>query len=105
MVIIVGLLLALYVTKIRLDDLNAEYKSIQEQIQRNNKRKPSFKSDTRTACKSQKRNLPAFRNRIAASRTNVGKIQDDMDKQNRNLDNRYRILGKYQDKCHCPKPK
>jgi Tfp pilus assembly protein PilO len=85
MVIIVGLFWLYMSTKIRLDDLNAEYKGIQSRYNEITSTNQSLKAIQEQLAIA-KTEFARIQNRIAASRTNVGKIQGDMDKTKRNLD-------------------
>ncbi len=85
MVIIVGLFWLYMSTKIRLDDLNAEYKGIQSRYNEMTSTNQSLKAIQEQLAIA-KMEFARIQHRIAASKINVGKIQGDMDKTKRNLD-------------------
>lgn len=85
MVIIVGLFWLYMSTKTKLDDLNAEYKNIQNRYNEMASTNQSLKAMQEQLVIA-KAELARIQNRIATSRTNVGKIRDDLNKTKQNLD-------------------
>jgi hypothetical protein len=85
MVIIVGLFWLYMDAKTKLDDLNAEHKSIQSRYNEMTSRNQSLKA-TQEQLVSAKTEFARIQNRIAASRTDMEKIQGDLNKTKRNFD-------------------
>ena len=85
MVIIVGLFWLYMSTKTRLDDLNAEYKSIQNKYNEMTSTNQSLKT-MQEQLAGAKAEFARIQNRIAVSRTDIGKIQGDLNKTKQNLD-------------------
>jgi septal ring factor EnvC (AmiA/AmiB activator) len=85
MVIIVGLFWLYMSTKTKLDDLNAEYKSIQSRYNEMTSTNQSLKAMQEQLVIA-KAEFARIQNRIAASRTDMEKTQGDLNKTKRNLD-------------------
>ncbi len=85
MVIIVGLFWLYMSTKIKLDDLNAEYKIIQNKYNEMTSTHQSLQS-MQEQIVSAKAEFARIQNRIAASKTDMEKIQGDLSKTKQNLD-------------------
>ena len=85
MVIIVGIFWLYMDAKTKLDDLNAEYKSIQKRYNELTSENQSLKA-MQEQLVGAKAEFARIQNRIAASRTDMEKIQGDLDKTKQNLD-------------------
>jgi prefoldin subunit 5 len=85
MVIIVALFWLYMSTKTKLDDLNAEYKSIQSRYNEMTSTNQSLK-EIQEQLVSAKAEFARIQNRIASSRTDMEKIQGDLNKTKRNFD-------------------
>ena len=79
MVIIVGLFWLYMIPKTKLDDLNAEYKSIQNRYNEMTSAHQSLKA-MQEQLVSAKAEFARIQNRIAASKTDMEKIQGDLNK-------------------------
>jgi len=85
-IIIVTSVFWLYMdTKIKLDNLNAEYTNIQKRYNELNSENRSLKG-MQEQLVGAKAEFARIQNRIAASRTDIGKIQGDLNKTKQNLD-------------------
>ncbi|MGB7581884.1 MAG: hypothetical protein WBL85_05495 [Sedimentisphaerales bacterium] len=85
MVIIVGLFWLYMDAKTKLDDLTAEYKSIQNRYNEMTRTNQSLKA-MQEQLVSAKAEFASIQNRIAASKTDMEKIQGDLNKTKQNLD-------------------
>jgi 5-bromo-4-chloroindolyl phosphate hydrolysis protein len=85
MVIIVGLFWLYMSAKTRLDDLNAEYKSIQSKYNEMTSTNQNLKA-MQEQLVGAKAEFTRIQNRITASRTDMEKIQSDLIKTKRNFD-------------------
>jgi Tfp pilus assembly protein PilO len=85
MVIIVGLFWLYMSTKTKLDDLNVEYKIIQNRYNEMAGTHQSLQT-MQEQLVSVKAEFARIQNRIAASRTDMEKIQGDLNKTKKNLD-------------------
>jgi len=85
-IIIVTSVFWLYMdTKIKLDNLNAEYTNIQKRYNELTSENRSLKG-MQEQLVGTKAEFARIQNRIAASRTDIGKIQGDLNKTKQNLD-------------------
>jgi septal ring factor EnvC (AmiA/AmiB activator) len=85
MVIVVGLFWLYMATKTKLDDLSAEYTSIQKRYNDLTSANQSLKA-MQEQLVGAKVEFARIQNRIAASRTDMEKIQGDLNKTKRNFD-------------------
>ncbi|MGD0573001.1 MAG: hypothetical protein ABSB11_08265 [Sedimentisphaerales bacterium] len=85
MVIIVGIFWLYMDAKTKLDDLTAEYKSIQNRYNEMTRANQSLKA-MQEQLVSAKAEFASIQNRIAASKTDMEKIQGDLNKTKQNLD-------------------
>jgi Tfp pilus assembly protein PilO len=85
MVIIVGLFWLYMFTKTKLDDLNAEYKSIQNKYNEMTSTQQSLQTMQEQIVIA-KAEFARIQNRIAASKTDMEKIQGDLNKTKKNID-------------------
>lgn len=85
MVIIVGLFWLYMDAKTKLEDLNAEYKSIQNKYNEMTSTQQSLQT-MQEQLVSAKAEFARIQNRIAASKTDIEKIQGDLNKTKKNLD-------------------